>query len=698
MGEAGNSAERPQTACILAIGLAGLSKRDADQRARALAQLEQIVENTTRFRVAEVAGRVVRQKTQDGLLLVFQSDSETALECAVAISRESKEHPEIRIRIGLHAGVVNRDAETSGNGEAIDLAEAVMNLGDDGHILLSKRLAYELATQQRWNEHFYELGEYQISGEKTSLVNFFTTKIGNSRLPEQLEQMRAGAARREKVKSLKRPIRAIFLIVVFAAAVVGGYIVVHRSLNLPGVAPVPVIEKSIAILPFADLSPARDQEYLSDGISEEILNAVAKLKNVRVIARDSAFAFKNKNLDPPEIGRRLDAGTIVQGAVRREENRVHVTVELIDALADSKRWSRSFDRDVRELPEFEDEIARAIAEFLKVSGIIVTRKTTEDDPLTNDLYLQGLFLSHKTGEEDLKASLDFFRLALEKNPRLSQAWIGIARDWFQLAEHGQVRPIDGYSAVQKASLAALAIDARAAEAHVYLGEAKRVLFWDLKAEEIALQRALELDPNCVRAHLCLASLKNWTGSPDGSRANIQSALRIDPFSPLVGHAEVIVDLNGDRFDLALAAAQRMIETDPNYTYFEPDLALVYREQGKLNEALDIYLRLEKTKPQPGLAITYARSNRQDEAKGILAELIQRSNQYSPADEIAAVYLALGDREETFRWLDRAASEHSATLHNVGCGRDFRSLRSDPRYSQLLYRIGLDPKAFPSAVK
>lgn len=693
MGEAGNSDEKLQTSCILAIGLAGLSKRDADQRARAIAQLEQIVENTTRFRVAEVAGKVVRQETQDGLLLIFQSDSETALECAVEIARESKEHPEIQIRSGLHAGMVNRDAETRGNGEAIDLARAVMNLGDGGHILLSKRLAYELATQQRWNEHFYELGEYQIAGEKTSLVNFFTTEIGNSRLPEQLERMRAEAGRRAKVKSLKRPIRAVFLIVVCVAVFAAGYTFVNRSLNLPGVATVPATEKSIAILPFADLSPARDQEYLSDGISEEILNAVAKLKNVRVIARDSAFAFKNKNLDPPEIGRRLNVDTIVQGAVRREENRVHAAVELIDVLPDSKRWSRSFDRDLRELPEFEDEIARAVAESLKVSGTIATPKTTGDDPLTNDLYLQGLFLSHKAGEEDLKASLDFFRLALEKNPKLSRARSGIAKDWIQLSQSALVQPLDGYSSAQKAASAALAIDPRDPQAHVYLGEAKRMLSWDLKGDEAELKRALELDPNCVAALLAMASLKNWTGSPDESRANIQSALRIDPFSPLVGHAEVIVDLDSDRFDLALAAARRMIETDPNYTYFEPDLALVYREQGKLYEALDIYLRLEKTKPQPGLAITYARLNRQEEAKRILAELIQRSNQYFPADEIAAVYLALGDREEAFRWLDRAASEHSATLHNLGCGRDFRSLRSDPRYSQLLYRIGLDPKRF-----
>jgi tetratricopeptide (TPR) repeat protein len=196
--------------------------------------------------------------------------------------------------------------------------------------------------------------------------------------------------------------------------------------------------------------------------------------------------------------------------------------------------------------------------------------------------------------------------------------------------------------------------------------------------------------------LFLARLKMWTGDTDKARAQIEDAIQIDPLSPAISDLQVAMDLANDRLDEALVAARRTMEIDSDYTYFEPDLALVYREQGKLAQAVDIYLRLESTRrqPQPGLAIAYARLDRQEEARKVLEQLVKiADDKYFPAEQIATGYVVLGEGREAFRWLERAANEHSAGIHGIGCVPEFRSLRSDPRFTELLRRIGLDAKKF-----
>ena len=691
--------EKSDSAAVLSIGLIESADEAAGEKGdMMLAQLEELLEASTRFRVARVAGKVIQQPIGGGRRLIFRSDIKAAMESIVEIACEARNHPEFRWRAGIHTGPVI-EAVTPGHeaeveGEALDCADRIMEWGDHGHILLSKRTAFDLASDSRWNAHFYELGEFGDNIGRISLVNFYTAEVGNRDLPSKIRHHQVSAARRAKMQSVRRPALIALAILVTASAVGAGYFFVRQALQIPALV-VPAEQKSIAILPLLDLSPARDHEYLSDGITEEILNAVARMKDVRVIGRASAFAFKEKNLDAREIASRLNVGTVMQGSVRRNANSFGIAVQLLNGRDGSQLWSKGFERDLREIPSVEDEIVRAVAAGLHVAPVAFAPSPAWNDPLTSDLYLQGLFLSHKKESEDLQASLDFFRLALARNPRLSAAWTNSAKDLIRLGEKGRIRPLECYAAAKDAAERALAMDPDEAEAHVYYGETKRVLGWDLSGDEAELKRALELDPHCVTAHLRSALLRTWTGTPPEAPAHIEVATKFDPYSPLVGHVKVITDLVQDHFEPAFAAVQRMMDTDPDYTYFESDLALVYLEQGKLHEALEIYLRLNSTRPQPGLAITYARLNRREDAEKILAELIRRrADQYVAADRIAAVCIALGQHDQAFEWLNRAVDEHSISLHEVGCGRDFRALRSDPRYRQLLQRIGLDPKRFP----
>ncbi len=449
------------------------------------------------------------------------------------------------------------------------------------------------------------------------------------------------------------------------------------------------------MLPFVDLSQAKDQEYFCDGISEEILDALAKVEGLRVVARTSSFSFKDKSADTEEIARKLNVSTVLEGSLRREGNKIRITAQLINGRDGFHLWSETFERELQGVFAVQDEITHKIVDALRIKLAVAPPARPPQDTEAYDLYLQGLFFSNKSSEKDLRKSLDFFQRALDKDPTLGRAWTGIAKAWFWLAD-AYVKPLDAYPRAQAAATKALALDERDAEAHAYLAETKRILAWDLKGEEVELKRALEIDPNSAVAHLFMSWCQRFVHGPGEGVPDLQAAVRLDPLSPIIGNWEVDAYVKMSRLDEALAAAKRTMEIDPNYVYFEPDLALVYREQGKLAEALEIYLRVENATHQPtaGLAITYARLGKKDEARKILAELIEIANTgYFPGDQIASVYVALGENDEAFRWLDRAITEHSAPIHSIGFSPEFRALHSDPRFPDLLRRIGLDPAKF-----
>jgi adenylate cyclase len=689
-----------QIANVLYLDVVGYSKLLIDAQSEVMAKLTRIVRSTTRFSVAEAAGKLVRLPTGDGMALVFFDDPEAAMESAKEISIALKGHPKIKLRMGIHSGPVNRvvDVNEQANvaGAGIDIAQRVMSCGDAGHILLSRRVAYDLAPLPRWNAHLYELGDCEVKhGEKVSLVNFYTDQIGNPELPAKLKRAREEALSRARRQVWFRRIgiAAVFILMLGALT---GILILHRRITAPIVLePAPPPEKSIAILPFVDLSQARDQEYFCDGISEEILDALAKVEGLRVVARTSSFSFKGKDAKANEIGRKLNVANVLEGSLRRDGNRIRISVQLINARDGFHIWSETIEKEMAGVFAMQDEITRKIVDALKIKLAVAPPPRAQQNTEAYDLYLQGLYFSNKSTEEDLRKSVDLFQRALERDPKLGRAWTGIAKAWSWLAD-AYVRPLDAHPRAQAAASKALAIDERDAEAHTYLGETKRILGYDLKGEEVELKRALEIDPNSAVAHLFLGLWHTSVGNRDEGMKEMQTAVRLDPLSPIVGTISVNVYVANDRLDEALAAAKRTMEIDPNYVYFEPNLAFVYREQGKLREALDIYLRLQQTRHQPtgGLAITYARLGRKEESRKVLGELIRIANtSYFPGEVIASVYVALGENDEAIHWLDRAIKEHSGAIHGIGVAREFRLLRSDPRFADRLRRIGLDPAKF-----
>jgi tetratricopeptide (TPR) repeat protein len=369
-----------------------------------------------------------------------------------------------------------------------------------------------------------------------------------------------------------------------------------------------------------------------------------------------------------------------------------VTVQLINAHDGFHLWSQTFERELRGVFAVQDEITRGIVDALKIKLDVAPSPRPVQNTEAYDLYLQGLYFANKSDEASYRRALALFQQALDKDPTFGRAWTGIAMVWSYLAD-AYVRPLDAYGASQAAALKALAIDGRDAAAHCYLGEAKQVLEWDVKGRDEEEARALTLDPNFADGHAFRGAALITEGDHEHGMIELRQVVKLDPLS--AGLSDFVCQeytLAGMLND-AIAQGQRTLELDPSYLYFDSHLAAAYREKGRFADAIALYSRAEEAthSPSVGLAITYARMGRKAEAQQRLEELLKkRKETYFPADKIAMLYVALDKKEEAFRWLELAFREHSSSLYDIVLKSEFKPLRNDPRFIDLVKRIGLDP--------
>ncbi len=464
-----------------------------------------------------------------------------------------------------------------------------------------------------------------------------------------------------------------------------------RSINTVRSVREDATEKSIAVLPFNDLSPSKDHAYFGEGIAEELLGALAKVDGLRVAARRSSFWFKDKEAELGEIASKLNVGHVLEGSVRRDGNRVRITAELIDACDGFTIWSETYEREMHGIFALQDEITRSIIDTLKLKlAISPSRPSRSTDAY--DAYLEGLVYSDKNTEPELRKSLEFFQEALEKDPKFSRAWTGIAKAWLWLAD-AYVPPLEAYPKVRDAAVRALELDDEEAEAHVYLAEAKRILDWDLDGAEAEFNRAVAIDPNSTPSNYFIAALYAARGDRDKALAYLQRTSKIDPASLWVSNFACELYRYFGLYDEATAAGERALQLDPTFAHYgEPALAALYREMGRFDDAIALYQKAREFTGRPGfgLAITYARMNRREEALETLNAAIAGWG-YRAGDAIAHVHVALGAHDDAIRELERACEQRSSSLHGIGIAPEFVPLRSDKRFRSILQRIGLEPE-------
>ena len=450
-------------------------------------------------------------------------------------------------------------------------------------------------------------------------------------------------------------------------------------------------EKSIAVLPFSDLSPQRDHAYFGEGIAEELLGALAKVDGLRVAARRSSFWFKDRETELAEIAAKLNVDHVLEGSVRRDGNRVRVTAELIDACDGFTIWSETYEREMHGIFALQDEITRSIVDTLKLK-LAISPPRPSRSTAAYDAYLEGLFYSDKSTEPELRKSLEFFQRALEQDPKFSRAWTGIAKAWLWLAD-AFVPPLEAYPKVRDAAVHALQLNDQEAEAHVYLAETKRILDWDLDGAEAEFNRAVEIEPNSTPSNYFIAAFYAVRGDRDKALTYLQRTSKIDPASLWVNNFACELYRYFGLYDEAIAAGERALQLDPTFAHYgEPALAALYREMGRFDEAIALYEKTREFNGRPGfgLAITYARMNRREEALNTLNAAIAGWG-YRPGDAIAHVHVTLGAHDDAIRDLERACEQRSSSLHGVGIAPEFVPLRSDKRFRSILQRIGLEPE-------
>src|SRR6266513_925292 len=395
---------------VLFIDIVSYSKMLITGQSELLQTLKQIVRGTEQFRLAKGEGKLLGLPTGDGGALVFRTSPEAPVLCAIELSRELKGHPELRVRMGIHSGPVNEitDLNEQANiaGAGINVAQRVMDCGDAGHILLSQHVADDLEQYPRWRSHLHDLGECEVKhGVRVHAVNLYTDEVGNSQVPEKFKT--AWAAEKARPKSAIPKWALIGVAVLILIVVATGFLVFQVRTPLrgvrqnavaeqgrPGAASLPISEKSIAVLPLENLSEEKGNAFFADGIRDELLSNLSKIKDLKVISRTSVMQYKTaitRNLK--EIAQQLGVSNVVEGSVRRSGNHIRVSVQLIDALTDRHIWAQNYDRTLADSLALQGELATEIAAGVGATLSPQEKERVEAKPTNNpvayDAYLRG---------------------------------------------------------------------------------------------------------------------------------------------------------------------------------------------------------------------------------------------------------------------------------------------------------------------
>jgi TolB-like protein/tetratricopeptide (TPR) repeat protein len=693
------SDSKVEIAHVLAMDMVGYSTLLINKQSRVLTDLNRIVRQAARFREADAQGKLLRLPTGDGMALVFFNDPEAPIECAMEITAAMKTSPEIRLRMGIHSGPVNQvvDVNDRSNiaGAGIDIAQRVMDCGDAGHILLSKRVAEDLAPFPRWNPYLHELGECDVKhGRKVSLVNFYTAEIGNPARPIKCTSV---ASNLRWQKSALIAAAALFVIALGLATFVLSRPKVSQLWTNPSAAR--ANSQSIAVLPFENASNDPNTEYLSEGISEALINGLTELQQLRVIARSTAFQYKGKDVDPRRVGRELQVAVVLTGKVRQMQDALSVQVDLVDASTGAQLWGSVYDRKIADLVAVKQAIAQEVTAKLKLklSSEEQRRLVKRDsiNPEAYQFYLRGRYFWNKRTPDGIKQAIEEFQQSIERDPNFALGHVGLADSYIGLTFYDLAAPHETMPKAKESAIKALALDNTVAEAHASLAHVLMNYDWNWSEAEKEFKRSIELKPDYATAHQWYAiHFLTATGRLEEAVQEMKKALELEPASLVMNTFMGATLYYAGRYDEAIDQCRRTIEMDPNFAVAHWHLGLAYEQEQVFDAAIEEFQKavsLSGGSPlmKAALGHAYAKSQKKHEANKILGELNELSKQqYVSPYEVATICVALGNDEEAFQLLGKAYTEHSFHLVYLKVWPQFKSVSSDSRFQGLVQRVGL----------
>ena len=676
-----------EIAHVFFMDVVAYSKLPIARQMQVLNQLRDCVYKTQEFCRARAENQLISIPTGDGMALVFFGDPEAPVRCAEETSRALRNYPEIKVRIGIHSGPVHRFADINTNlnvvGGGINIAQRVMDCGDAGHILVSESLADVLSQTGEWCDHLHDLGKVRVKHNlKVHVRNLYTNEFGNSVLPKKVLWDR----RRRLVQAVLIPLIIISLLGVGIA------------FYLRGTGAVSNID-SLAVLPFFNQGADPDTEHLSDGLPEDIINSLGKLRILRVINRSSAFRYKGREVDARTVGRELKVGAVLTGHVNQRGNAIEVSVELVNASDNSHIWGSKYERSRSDIVGMPERIALDVSNSLGI-GIsnddqqrLVKRDTENSEAY--ELYRRGrLYFNIRRNEDDLNKGIEYFEEAIKKDRTYALAYSGLADSYSLLTFYGKRLPNETFPKAKEAALEALKIDETLAEAHTSLARIKATYDWDWAGAEREYKRAIELR-SYAGVHHWYAEHLAAMGRFNEALVQIKHALQLDPLALVINADLGEILFYAGQYDQSSEQLSRIAQTDPQYWYAHYLLGQAHEEKGKYAEAIAEFEYAQNLSPNPAvtsmLGHVHALAGRTGETRKKIEELEQLSRErYVPPYYLATIYAGLGEKDKAFQYLEKTYQDRFQGLIWLKVNPRFNSLRADIRFTKLVQRMG-----FPS---
>ncbi|MBE0572245.1 MAG: tetratricopeptide repeat protein [Ignavibacteriaceae bacterium] len=596
--------------------------------------------------ILEHRGQIL-QYYGDGTLSIFGSAIEAAV-CGAKIQKELQTEPKVPLRIGIHAGDVVYDDEGV-YGDGVNVASRIENMAVPGSVLVSDKINDELKNQTEVSSVF--LGRYEL-------------------------------------KNVRHPVKIY--------AINNDGLVIPTQDQLEGKSA--VSENSIAVLPFINLSADKDNEYFSDGITEELLNALAKVDGLLVTSRTSSFAFKGKNSDIREIGKTLGVKTVLEGSVRKYGNRVRVTAQLINSENGYHKWSETFDRDLEDIFAVQDELANSIVDQLKKT--IKIHKTTKHlvkVPTENidayNLYLKGLFNWNKWSADFMFKAIKYFEDAVAIAPDFSLAYSRLAACYIFLGAVGFMSNKEAYSKAKENANKSYELDNSIIDVHITMGMIKYFNDWDWEGAEKCFLKALEVNPNSAETRQYYAMLLSTLGYHKKALKEAELAHQLDPLNAPISYSLSYVYYNNNQTENAIAQAKKTIELDPDFGDALNSMAWMYLRSNQYDKAIEIFKKIldEPTnimKAASGLSYAYAKLGQTERAMEFIRKAETTESTHLTIDlELAIVYTGLGEFDKAIDSLHNAIDKRLGGLNFIN-GRFWKELQDHPRFKEILKRMNL----------
>ena len=563
--ESGTSV-RLQIGHVLFMDLVGYSTLLLDEQRQYHEQLTEIVRGTEQVRGAKEAGKLIRLPVGDGMALVFFDSPEAPVRCAMEISKKLKEYPQLKLRMGIHSGPINevRDVNDSANvaGAGINLAQRVMDCGDDGHILLSKRVAEDLGHSREWGPYLHDLGECAVKhGVPIFLVNFYGDGVGNPELPKMVQSQSERAAKAaagrttRKFRGIYLAIAATILLLAAAALSIWSFSRQNSATALPE-------EKSIAVLPFENRSEDKANAYFADGIHDEILTRLSKIADLKVISRTSTQHYKSAPDNLPQIAKQLGVAHILEGSVQKSGDSVRVNVQLIQAANDSHVWADTFDRKLTDILSVESEVAKAIAEQLRATltgqeeQLIAAKPTGNPDAYVFYLRANQISRNPDTLLEDYKTAEQLYMQAIELDPNFALAHARLASVCAEVFRYYE--PTDSWRTKARAEAeAALRLQPNLAEGHFALGQC---IYWMDQDYDKALEQfeiASRLSPSNADTRRLIAAIERRQGKWQAALEAYERVAKLDPQNPSTARELMYTNTSMRRWPEAVRWVEQM---------------------------------------------------------------------------------------------------------------------------------------------